>query len=305
MAMSLQEQQARFRAELIDEGLLLPSGVDGLYGRSGRYEDIVEGIDRLVGAAGADQNATRLRFPPMLSRPLFARTGYLASFPQLMGSVHSFVGTDADHAVLLERAEAGEEWESALRPTEIMLTPATCHPVYPLFAGALPPEGVVVDVSGYCFRHEPSVDPARMQSFRIHEYVFLGVPDAAEKHRDLWVDRAMDLLAGLQLEVETMPANDPFFGRGGRLLAYSQRDEGLKTELAVHLYDDPAWTAIASGNCHHDHFGAEFGIETAAGDVAHSSCFGFGVDRIAIALLSRHGLDTDRWPDAVRTRLWP
>ena len=303
--MSLKEAQDRFRTDLIDEGLLLPSGVDGLYARSGVFEDIVEGIDRMVDAAGADQQATRLRFPPLLPRPLFARTGYLASFPQLMGSVHSFAGTDTDHAALLARAEAGEQWESALLPTDLMLTPAACHPVYPLYAGALPAAGAVVDVYGYCFRHEPSIDPARMQAFRMHEYVYLGSPDGASAHRDMWVGRGMRLLESLGLQPETMPANDPFFGRGGRLLASSQRDSGLKTELAVHLYDDDAWTALVSGNCHHDHFGAEFGIETAAGAVAHSACIGFGVERIALALLSRHGLDPAGWPDDVRARLWP
>ncbi|MEP7053929.1 MAG: amino acid--[acyl-carrier-protein] ligase [Actinomycetota bacterium] len=303
--MSLEEAQRRFRSSLIEAGLLLASGVDGLYARSGTYEDIVEGIDRLVVAAGSDQAATRLRFPPLLPRPLFARTGYLASFPQLMGSVHSFTGNDKEHAALLALAEAGERWESALTPTELMLTPAACHPVYPLYSGTLPAAGVIVDVYGYCFRHEPSIDPARMQAFRMHEYVYLGSPDAAEKHRDMWVDRGMELLESLALQAESMPANDPFFGRGGRLLAFSQRDAGLKTELAVHLYDDESWTAVVSGNCHHDHFGAEFGIMSADGAVAHSSCIGFGVDRIALALLARHGLDPARWPPAVRERLWP
>lgn len=303
--MTLVAAQERFRAELISAGILLNSGVDGLYGRSGVYEDIVDGIDRMVVVAGADQQATRLRFPPLMPRPLFARTGYLSSFPQLMGSVHSFIGTDADHAALRSAAEADGPWESALTPTELMLTPAACHPVYPLYAGTLPEQRVIVDVYGYCFRHEPSVDPARMQAFRMHEYVCLGTPDAAAEHRSRWVDLGMDLLQSLDLQAESMPANDPFFGRGGRLLASSQRDSGLKTELAVHLYDDDAWTAVVSGNLHSDHFGAEFGIETADGDVAHSSCIGFGVDRIALALLARHGLDPAGWPAAVRARLWP
>lgn len=303
--MALQEAQQRFRTQLLAAGILLGSGVDGLYARSGVFEDIIDGIDRLVVVAGADQQATRLRFPPLLPRPLFARTGYLASFPQLMGSVHSFTGTDAEHVSMLARSDADEPWESALTPTELMLTPAACHPVYPLYAGLLPAPQVVVDVYGYCFRHEPSIDPARMQAFRMHEYVYLGTPDGASKHRDLWVERGMDLLQGLGLQADSMPANDPFFGRGGRLLAFSQRDAGLKTELAVHLYDDDSFTAVVSGNCHHDHFGAEFGIETAPGVVAHSSCIGFGVDRIALALLSRHGLDPAHWPSAVRDRLWP
>jgi seryl-tRNA synthetase len=303
--MSLPEAQARFRSRLFDEGVLIASGVDGLYGRSAVYEDIIDGIDRIVVAVGVDQQATRLRFPPLLPRDLFARTGYLASFPQLMGSVHSFVGTDKEHAALLGLVEAGGDWESALTPTELMLTPAACHPVYPLYSGRLPEGGVVIDVYGYTFRHEPSIDPARMQAFRMHEYIYIGTPEGAAKHFDLWVGRGMDVLESLALQPESMPANDPFFGRTGRLLALSQREAGLKTELAVHLYDDDSWTAVASANRHHEHFAAKFGIETADGEVANTSCFGFGSDRIALALLSRHGLDPAGWPAAVRARLWP
>ena len=42
---------------------------------------------------------------------------------------------------------------------------------------------------------------------------------------------------------------------------------------------------------------------TAAGEVAHSCCFGFGLDRITLALLRTHGLSPGDWPAAVRDRL--
>jgi len=52
---------------------------------------------------------------------------------------------------------------------DVALTPATCYPVYPVMAarGPLPEGGRVFDLQSYCFRHEPSEDPARMQMFRI------------------------------------------------------------------------------------------------------------------------------------------
>jgi len=64
-------------------------------------------------------------------------------------------------------------------------------------------------------------------------------------------------------------------------------------------------TAIMSSNCHRDHFGASFDIATAAGETAHSACVGFGVERVALALLHTHGLDPGGWPAGVRDRLWP
>ena len=66
--MELQYAQAQFRADLVAAELLLQTSVDGLYGRSGAFEDIVEGIDRMVVAAGADHNAARYRFPPVFPR---------------------------------------------------------------------------------------------------------------------------------------------------------------------------------------------------------------------------------------------
>jgi seryl-tRNA synthetase len=59
-----------------------------------------------------------------------------------------------------------------------------------------------------------------------------------------------------------------------------------------------------SANCHRDHFGLPFGIETDSGEVAHSACVAFGVDRIAVALLARHGLDPADWPGPVRAQLY-
>ena len=41
---------------------------------------------------------------------------------------------------------------------------------------------------------------------------------------------------------------------------------------------------------------------TADGEVAHTACVGFGMERIALALFRTHGLDPERWPRRVRER---
>ena len=40
----LDSARSEFRQELVDAGLLIPSSVLGLYGRSGEFEDIIESI---------------------------------------------------------------------------------------------------------------------------------------------------------------------------------------------------------------------------------------------------------------------
>ncbi len=294
-----------FRSQLLASGLLVEMGVDGLYGRSGTFEKVVRGVDDLVAAAGADQRAPVLHFPAVIPRPVLERSGYPRSFPDLLGSVSVFEGGDDMHVELLERLAGGKNWTELLTPSDVALCSAACHPVYPLCSGRLPAGGRRFEVFGQCFRHEPSLDPARMQAFRMHEFVYLGDPDGAVAHRDLWLERSADLLSGLGLAVDAVIANDPFFGRTGRMLASNQRADNLKYEIVCTTHLDAQPTAVSSSNYHLDHFGTGFGIESANGDVAHTACVGFGAERITLALVGTHGLDPDTWPSAVRSRLWP
>ena len=187
-----------------------------------------------------------------------------------------------------------------------MLVPAACYPVYPAIAarGPLPDGGAFVDAGGsYCFRHEPSGDPARLQMFHQRELVRIGEPDAVAAWRDAWRDRALELLGRIGLDVGADVASDPFFGRSGKLLARSQRAQSLKFEVAVQIAG-PEPTAVASFNYHEEHFGEAFGLELSDGSVAHTACLGFGLERIVIALFRTHGLQVEQWPDDVRAELW-
>ena len=299
------EPWAAFRTTLLADGVLLATDVDGVYGRSATYEAIAEAIDRLVLRVGADQDAVSLRFPPVMPWSTFQKNGYLESFPDQMGSVHTFRGDERLHAELVHRAESGEDRGELLETTDLVLCPAVCHPLYPTQTGILPEGGRRIEVYGYCFRHEPSTDPFRMQAFRQHDYVYLGTPEGARAYRDRWIDRGLETLGSLGLEVEAVVANDPFFGRPGRMLAANQRTEELKYEIVTPVFASGRPTAISSSNCHLDHFSRPFGIDTADGAPAHTACFGFGVDRITLALVERHGTDPADWSDAVRSVLWP
>jgi seryl-tRNA synthetase len=295
-----------FRDELFATGLLFPTDVIGVYGRSPVYQDVADRICRAVSTLGAGMASFEMvSFPPILPRTAFAKTNYINSFPDLMGSVHVFRGSDREHAQLVRLLDEGGNWSELLEPAEVVLCSATCHPVYPLCAGRLPAGGRRFEIHGYCFRHEPSVDPTRMQAFHMHELVHVGDADEALAHRDKGLELGLDLLRSLGLPMEAVPANDPFFGRLGAMLAANQMDEALKLEGVTPICSDDAPTAIMSANYHRDHFGVPFGIATAAGTVAHSACVAFGVDRITLALLHAHGLDPGAWPASTRELLWP
>ena len=290
---------------LLHRGILIDTGVDGLYGRSGLFEQIVEGFDRLISRTGADQKAEVMRFPPGMNRKLFEKSGYLKSFPQLAGTIHSFAGNDKDHANLLDRLDAGEDWSEKQEMTDVVLTPAACYPLYPTVArrGQLPEGGLVFDLNSYCFRHEPSKEPTRQQMFRMREYVRVGTPDEVVAFRQTWMERGPKLIEKLKLPFEIDVANDPFFGRAGRMMAASQRDQALKFELLVPVNSEESPTACLSFNYHQDHFGSVWGIRTADDETAHTACVGFGMERVTIALFKHHGLDVDKWPAEVRDAL--
>jgi seryl-tRNA synthetase len=241
-----------------------------------------------------------------MSRPAFERSGYLKGFPNLAGTIHCFCGNDADHARLLACIEAGTDWTGGQAASEIVLTPAACYPLYPVAAarGALPEGGLLFDLQSYCFRHEPSLEPTRMQMFRMREYVRMGSPDQVLAFRELWLERGTAMMRELGLPIAVDPANDPFFGRAGRMLANNQRAQGLKFELNVPVNSEDKPTACLSFNYHQDHFGTIWDIRQADGEVAHTACVGFGLERITLALLRHHGLDIEAWPDVVRDRLW-
>jgi len=291
--------------ELFAAGLLLPSGVDGLYGRGAVFEAVVQALDGAVTRIGADQGAEVMRFPPAMTRAQLERSGYLKGFPHLAGTVHCFCGNERDHQELLRCVEAGEDWTARQQASEIALVPAACYPIYPVMAGrgALPAGGATVDVLSYCFRHEPSLDPMRMQMFRMREYVRLGGAEDVRDFREEWMARGRALVERLELPVTIDVANDPFFGRRGRIMGESQRAEALKFELLVPVIDPSAPSACLSFNLHRDHFGQTWGLRQADGALAHTACVGFGLERLTLALLHRHGLDPGNWPGGVRDAL--
>jgi seryl-tRNA synthetase len=289
-----------YRDELIAAGLLVPMGVRGLYGRGGTFEHVIDRFDALVSRHGRELDPVVMRFPPLFSRANYERIDHISNFPDLMGSVHTFLGGDREHRSMLAKFAAKEDWSRELAPAQVMMTPAICYPLYPTLSGKLQAGGVRVDLQGFAFRHEPSDDPARMQVFRMHEYVRIGTPDEALEHRQYWLAKGEEIFRSVGLAVEPVIANDPFFGRGGKVQKAMQREQNLKYEFVIPICSTQKPTAIGSCNYHLDHFGVAFDIRTADDAVAHSACVGFGLERVALALFRTHGFRLEDWPREVR-----
>ena len=288
----------------VAEELLLPLGVDGVHGRRAVYVQVYERLDAFI-TRQRDPAAELLQFPPVMSRSQLERSGYLKSFPNLLGCVAALHGSEASIRAAADVHEQGGDWTRALAASDLVLLPAACYPLYPLAAarGPVPQAALMFDVAADCFRHEPSRTATRLQSFRMREFVCIGTGAQALAFRDGWMARARTLIEQLGLPCAIEPATDPFFGRVGQVMAVSQRQQALKFELLITLQSDAAPTACMSFNYHLDHFGSVWQMNHQTGGLAHTACVAFGMDRLVLALFCVHGTEPRRWPQSLQKAL--
>jgi seryl-tRNA synthetase len=303
--MAAQYDAQDFYDGLVKHRLIIPVGVQGAFGRGAVFEDVLERFNTLVSKVAIDDGAEVYTFPPIISRHLLEKVHYLDSFPHLCGAVYSFYGKDMQAKALAQKVNEGKPWGDELAMTEVTLNPAACYPVYPSFTGVVPSAGRIVSMLNWVYRHEPSPEPTRMQSFRVREFVKVGTPDQVLEWRDMWLQRGLTLLQSLGLAARSDVAADPFFGRGGKMLAANQKEQKLKFEVLVPVISAEDPTAVCSFNFHQEHFGSTFEIRTQDGKTANTACLGFGLERIVMALFKTHGFLAERWPSEVRQRLWP
>jgi len=284
----------------LTQALLLPSPVGGVYARTGLFEQVIEGLSFFI-SRHREPETQVLRFPPVMSRAELEKSGYLHSFPHLLGGVSCLKGDEA----AIRAAVKQPDWADELSATELVLSPAACYPVYPMAAaaGPIPAKGLIFDVASDCFRHESTHEVGRFQTFRMREFVCMGTPEQVIEFRTRWMFLAQHMAKLLELKHEIVPASDPFFGRAGRLAAMSQLEQSLKFELLIPIRSGEEPTACMSFNCHRDHFSTVWHLVTANGDKAHTGCVAFGLDRLALAIFRTHGLDLTKWPALVRENL--
>ena len=118
-------EEVALLGELIERGLLVESGVPGVYGHGAAFEDVRARLDALVSAETAARGAESLRFPPLLPRRQMELMGYLGSFPHLAGSVYAFEGNEAQATTQADRASRHEDWGDFQTMTATRSIPAS------------------------------------------------------------------------------------------------------------------------------------------------------------------------------------
>jgi seryl-tRNA synthetase len=293
-------REPQIRNDLAFKSLVWSMDAQGVFGFSEVFEDVVAGFNRLIDERATREGAQRRVFPPILSREVLRRQGYLESFPHLCGSVFNFSGNELQSREMAHRSSTDKASSEFQTMTDVVLTPAVCYPLYQTLDRVTPRNGQMYSLLGWAYRHEPSEDPTRMRSFRMRELVYVGAPEDVRAWRDKWLQQSADLIAALGLESRIEVAADPFFGRSGRLLAANQAELGLKHEILVPISSAEQPTAVSSTNLHTEHFTSTWQIRLEGGGIAHTACVAFGLERIAIALFTAYGAAPGQWPAAIR-----
>jgi len=89
-----------------------------------------------------------------------------------------------------------------------------------------------------------------LQSFRMREYVCVGTPEEIDAFSPPLDEAAETFATQLGLSWRIDHASDPFFGRGGKLMAMSQVEQALKFELLIPVHSAEEPTACMSFNYH-------------------------------------------------------
>ena len=256
------EPWSDFRTALLDDGVLLATDVDGDLRAVGHLRVGGRRHRPMVLRVGADQDALSVRFPPVMPWSNFVQNGYLESFPDQMGSIHTFRGDEQAPRRARARRRGGGGPCAAARVDRHGAVPGRLPPAVPdpgrdaarRRATSSRSTATASATSRAPTRSacRPSASTTTSTSAR---------PTAPGPTGTAGSSAASRCSASLGLAVESVVANDPFFGRPGRMLAANQRNEELKYEIVAPVFAEGRPTAISSSNCHLDHFSRPFGID--------------------------------------------
>lgn len=269
---------------------------------------LIDRLDGLLRVIAVDEFcAEPMRYPTLLPTSVLARCGYLFSSPH-HAMFATWLHADLDvYREFLAGAEAGEDLDGLIGRlsdgTGYCLPPTMCYHTFNQFAGRELTGPVTTTSRGGSFRYESRYEAnlERLWDFTIREIVFLGDRTHVKACRQRFLERAGALLDELGLAGYCEVANDPFFGNGRTAEAISaQLMLALKYEARLYVANDRT-VAVGSFNVHDRLFTDAFGIRLAAGGTAASACVGFGLERLAYAVVCQHGTDPRRWPAPLRT----
>lgn len=289
--------------EMLDKGIVREIS-SGAYAYSGIFLKVFKyfskKIEEQMDIIFPEYEKIEMEVPTLTPIADYNEGKYFESFPHHI-MFQTTMKNDID--VIDEFSKNGIQDESFftnIRPPKNVMRTAACVPVYPSLRGKriAGAEPKCVLVSGKCFRNEGInvTELSRLNEFYMKEYVFIGTPDQAKSCIEracalwsFWADKFK-----LNCKIET--ANDSFFASNYKKLQLFQLIGDSKREFKWLVPGSKNYISCSSANFHRTHFTKVYDIKTKeSGAYCHTSCFAFGIERLAYALLSQKGLDTSKW----------
>jgi seryl-tRNA synthetase len=282
---------------------------------AGRGQVMLEGLplqlfdffDKALAELERQWTPHQLLTPTLIPASVLAKCDYFRSFPHTVTfACHLRSEADVLNAFRARHDNGstvdGEALADMEHP-EACLSPAVCYHVYHRNQGVtLPETGAVYAVRGKCFRFEASNlhEMTRLWDFTMRELVFVGSEHYVLAERQRCIERVGAFFDDLELAAEIRTASDPFYiAPDASSKTYFQLTAETKYEVSA-LMPNEQRLAVGSLNYHTDFFGRAFDIGLEGAGPAHSTCVGFGLERLVAAFIAQHGLEPDNWPARVR-----
>lgn len=250
------------------------------------------------------------RFPTLIPARYLERVNYFRAFPHSLTFV-THLREDLDVIDAFAQSACCDEHGLSTPPDsfsqiQTLLSPAVCYHLYFALADKPLPGGKLAATAvGNCFRYESVnlISLERMWNFTMREVIFVGPKDFVLQNREIGRERMRSFFEEIGLAYRVESANDPFFIGEFKKQAAFQSAFQLKFEIRAALPFKQGTLAVGSYNYHQDFFGRSLNITLPDGSPVHTGCIAFGLERMAFAFLSQYGLDSAKWPEAVRKSL--
>jgi seryl-tRNA synthetase len=252
-------------------------------------------------------------FPAMIDADTLQKCGYFDSHPNAV----TFLGNVVeDFDAIEEFRKANSCSEGAVLPGHehihidgMCLNPAACFPCYPTLTGKKFTDGECYTWMGRVFRYESrninGLD--RLYEFNVRELVFVGTEEYVRACRAKALPIVEELANFIDIDCQVQTATDPFFATVSAAKKFWQAAQEVKNEIKIPaLGNDGSQKLLACGsiNLHGNFFGKRFDFTCANGEPAQTGCVGLGIERWVLAAFTQHGFDPQRWPEAVRNRIF-
>lgn len=278
---------------LIENGDLLTHS-NGTYVYTGTLAKVISSLDTFLQKLCIEFGAVEYMFPTTIPFESLNNSGYIKSFPQHVGFI-SYGQKRYDGFTNLVNSLDDTQVEKYLGEVKSILAPTVCHHLFQTIKLSKSTEKFSVTGSSKCHRNEDKTAYGieRLNSFTMREIIFIDEPDIVTHKLKEFSTILNDIFNKWDIYFIKMNATDPFFAgeMSNKKIYQSMLD--LKNEYKFHLPYSNKWLATTSINYHRDSILHGFDINT---DKLHSGCIAFGLERIALSLLSQFGTNIKEWP---------